>query len=84
MKEQTSAENAIDKVITMIDGGSSVVPLRPNQKWPASTGWNGRSFTVLLQVWRVFFFHFEEMANLLRKQLVQAERGNADQWKAMI
>jgi hypothetical protein len=83
MIDQSSAETAIDKVRMMIDAGWTVMPVRPNQRRPARTGWNERSFTLFLQVWCVSFFHFEDVANWLRKQLIQAERGNADQWKAM-
>jgi len=44
MKEQSSAATAIDKARAMIDGGWSVVPLRPNQNGPpALVGLNAHS-----------------------------------------
>ena len=45
MKDQSSAETAIDKAKAMINGGWRVVPILPKQKRPAHTGWTEREFT---------------------------------------
>jgi hypothetical protein len=45
MKDQSSAETAIDKAKAMIEGGWRIVPILPKQKRPAHTGWTEREFT---------------------------------------